>query len=72
MQIKGLKNAKADVRYAVRLAVQYWPNAHLGAVSPRQDIRSAFEFIRNPLNAGECIQAAAGQLMFDALRHEDM
>lgn len=35
------------IRRAVWLAVQYWPNAHLGEITPREDIRSAFRRIRS-------------------------
>ncbi len=63
---------RADVRHAVELAVQYWPNSHLGSYTPRQDIRSAFLFIRNRVNRGEHIQSAVGQLESDAYRHANM
>lgn len=39
--------AKNAIRYAVYDAMQYWPNAHLGDYSRRQDMRSAFKMIRS-------------------------
>lgn len=62
----------SEVRYAVRDAVRYWPNAHLGDLSEAEDRRSAFRFIRNRLRAGWHIQAAVGDLEMDALRHRNM
>jgi hypothetical protein len=67
--IAEIRNA---VGPAVRLAVSYWPNAHLGDCSPREDIRSAFYLIRSALKRGDSIQTAAGQVEFDAYRHADM
>jgi hypothetical protein len=60
------------VRRAVELAVHYWPNAHLGAHSPREDMRSAFRRIRNNINSGLNIQQAAAVVESDAYRHADM
>lgn len=34
------------IRTAVKAAVKYWPNSHLGDFTPREDIRSAFRRIR--------------------------
>lgn len=71
-RITGLTSAtKADIREAVELAVRFWPNAHLGACSAREDIRSAFYRIRN-WAAVEHIQASIGRVYDDALRHSDM
>lgn len=63
---------KADIRAAVLLALRYWPNAHLGAESPRADIRSAFLMIRNRVNRGETIQVAIGAVEASAYRHANM
>jgi len=60
------------VRDAVSLAVKYWPNAHLGAVTPREDIRSAFRLIRSYVWAGDTILQAAAQIETSAYRHMDM
>jgi hypothetical protein len=62
---------KADIRQAVTLATRYWPNAHLGDCSVREDIRSAFYRIRN-WAAVEHIQASIGRVYDDALSHADM
>jgi hypothetical protein len=61
-----------DIRDAVADAVRYWPNAHLGDCTAREDIRSAFLRIRRDVGRGENIQAAAGAVSRDALRHSDM
>lgn len=60
------------IRYIVRLCVTYWPNAHLGDYTPREDIRSAFMMIRSHLKHGDTIQQALGALEMDAYRHMDM
>lgn len=59
------------VRSAVRLAVRYWPNSHLGAYSPREDIRSAFKRIRShePIIG---LLPAVYDIEDDAYRHADM
>lgn len=63
---------QADIRHAVGLAMEYWPNAHLGDRTRRQDMRSAFRMIRDHLRAGYSIQAACGAVSLDAHRHADM
>jgi hypothetical protein len=70
--VATIAEIRNTVEPAVQLAVQYWPNAHLGDCSPREDIRSAFYIIRSAMKRGDSIQAAAGQLEFDAYRHADM
>jgi hypothetical protein len=65
-------NTRTEVRHAVGLAVRHWPNAHLGDVTPREDIRSAFLMIRNRLNRGEPIQSAIGAVLSSAYSHADM
>ncbi len=65
-------NTRADLRHAVWLAVLYWPNSHLGDLSPREDIRGAFRLIRSRLRAGEHIQSAIGALETSAYRHAYM
>jgi hypothetical protein len=60
------------VRDAVSLAVHYWPNAHLGSSTPREDIRSAFRWIRRGIEQGLSIQQAAAVVEGDAYRHADM
>lgn len=60
------------VRDAARLAMDYWPNAHLGDCSRRQDLRSAFYQMRCGLGAGDSIQQAAGAVEMDAYRHANM
>jgi hypothetical protein len=70
--VANISEIRAVVETPVRLAVSYWPNAHLGDCSPREDIRSAFLLIRSAMKRGDSIQAAAGQVEFDAYRHADM
>jgi hypothetical protein len=60
------------VRDAVNLAVRYWPNSHLGDCTPREDMRSAFRWIRRGIEQGLSIQQAAGVVESDAYRHADM
>ncbi len=60
------------LRDAVMDAMQFWPNAHLGTYTRRDDLRSAFRMIRSWLKAGDTIQAAIGRVANDALRHMDM
>lgn len=76
---KAISNITPDIRYdlrrAVKLAVAYWPNAHLGDNSPRQDIRSAFGIIRRQLSRPDMpvsIQQAIDIIEMDAYRHADM
>lgn len=40
---------RADIRYAVALAVAYWPNKHLGEYSRLEDIRRAFQYLRESM-----------------------
>lgn len=60
------------VRDAASLAMRYWPNSHLGELSRRDDLRSAFRLIRNYVNRGLNVQQAAGVVEMDAYRHADM
>jgi hypothetical protein len=59
------------IRDAVSLAVRYWPNSHLGDYTPREDIRSAFKFIRSHAQR-DGLMPAIGALEDDAYRHMDM
>lgn len=58
--------------YRVGLAMDLWPNAHLGDNTRREDMNSAFKMIRSYVAAGHSISAAAGAVENDAYRHEDM
>lgn len=60
------------VREAVAACVQYWPNAHLGEVSPREDLASAFRIMRRRVGSGQSLYQAATYLSDDAMRHVDM
>lgn len=60
------------IRRAVRLAVAYWPNGHLGDCTPREDIHSAFRFLRRHLKSGQPLLSAVGALELDAYRFADM
>lgn len=61
-----------QIREAASLAMHYWPNAHLGAQTRREDLRSAFNIIRNRLNRGESLHNAVAHVEIDAYRHADM
>lgn len=60
------------LRDVVLLCVAYWPNAHLGDDTPRQDIHRAFGRIRMAMATGMDFWAALGRLETDAYRHADM
>lgn len=68
----SLKAHRTDIRRAVALAVRYWPNAHLGDYSPREDIRSAFKMLRSHAAHAGNIQAGIAAVEDDAYRHVDM
>lgn len=63
---------KAKVFEAVAAAKEYWPNAHLGDISPREDIASAFRIMRRRVAAGSTLYQAACAVEIDAFRHADM
>lgn len=64
---------RSDIRQAVSLAMAYWPNAHLGTVTPRDDMRSAFKMLRShaEYHYGD-LYAGIGAVERDAYRHADM
>jgi hypothetical protein len=64
-------DTRRDIRNAVYLAMEYWPNAHLGTNTPRDDMRSAFKMLRSWTDH-ESIQCAIGQLERSAYSHADM
>ena len=61
-----------NIRYVVGKAVRYFPNAHLGAHTAREDIRSAFRIIRSNLSVGDTLQAAVGRLDIITIRHRNI
>lgn len=63
---------KAKIFEAVTAAKTYWPNAHLGDISPREDIASAFRRLRRGVACGQTLFQAACAIEGDALRHMDM
>jgi hypothetical protein len=63
---------REQVREAVAAAMEFWPNAHLGDYTRREDLHSAFGMMRRHIAAGESVGSAAGSVLIDALRHEDM
>lgn len=63
---------RSDIRRAVAMAVRYWPNAHLGDFTPREDIRSAFKMLRAHARRSGNIQSGIAAVEDDALRHVDM
>lgn len=71
-KIEHLEKIERDlIRNAVGLAVRYWPNSHLGDLTPRQDIRSAFRRIRNAEPTIGLLPAVYA-VEDDAYRHMDM
>jgi hypothetical protein len=64
---------REEIRHAVMMAVAYWPNAHLGTISPREDIRSAFRMLRShaDYHFGD-LYAGIGAVERDAYHHFDM
>ena len=62
---------RAFVRQAVRQAMLWWPNAHHGARTRRQDMRTAFTSIRRN-EVMEGINGAAIQVLDSAQRCEGM
>jgi hypothetical protein len=63
---------KQTIREAVKLAVAYWPNSHLGDYSAREDIRSAFKIIRSHAERGAGLHAGIAAVESSAYRHADM
>ena len=61
-----------DIRNAVELAMEFWPNAHLGTNSRRQDMRSAFRMLRSWSMHDGYVQSAIGRLTSSAYSHADM
>lgn len=62
---------RENIRQTVRMAMEYWPNAHLGDMTRLQDMRSAFKLIRDNAQLhglDYCIQ----ELQRSAYRHQDM
>jgi hypothetical protein len=73
MTITNIKpEVRHEIRHAVGAAMQYWPNAHLGDCSRRQDMRGAFMLIRSRIRAGYSINAAIGEVEMSAYRHANM
>lgn len=72
MSIRNLQPIERDlIRHAVKLAVLYWPNAHLGDHTPREDIRSAFFRIRQAEPRIGLLPAVYA-VEEDAYRHADI
>lgn len=63
---------REEIRDAIALAVQYWPNAHLGIYSPLEDMRSAFRMLRSHAAHHGNIYAGIGAVSGDAYRHMNM
>jgi hypothetical protein len=61
-----------SIRAAVKLAMQYWPNSHLGDYSPREDMQSAFRIIRSHAEGGDGLHAGIANVEHSAYRHMDM
>ncbi len=62
---------KQLIRQAVCLAMEYWPNSHLGDYSRRQDMRSAFKQIRDAEPTIGLLPAVY-RVEDDAYNHQDM
>ena len=66
------KDQKQMIRNAVKLAILYWPNSHLGDQTKSEDIITAFQFIRaNIKNLGSLEQACTA-LEINAYTYQDM
>lgn len=65
-------DTRNQIREAVKLAVRYWPNSHLGDYSPREDIRSAFRIMRSHAERGDGLSAGISNVLSSAYRHADM
>lgn len=65
-------DTRRSIREAVKLAVAYWPNSHLGDYSAREDIRSAFIIIRGHAERGDGLHAGIANVLSSAYRHADM
>jgi hypothetical protein len=65
-------DTRDDVRRAVGLALQYWPNAHLGTRTRRDDMRSAFKMLRSWTRHYGAIQPAIGEVERSAYSCMDM
>lgn len=65
-------NDREEIRYAVSLAMRYWPNTHLGDQEPLEDMRSAFAMIRANAEHYGSIRNGIAALSTDAYRHADM
>lgn len=72
----AIRNLTFEERSYVREAVSYakrnWPNAHLGDISPREDMHEAFRRIRRDALAHNCIMVACADLERDTDRYVDM
>lgn len=63
--------ARASIKDAVKLAMEFWPNAHLGDNTRREDMQSAFKMIRSHTKSGN-IYCGIAAVEDSAYRHEDM
>ena len=64
-------DTREDIRDSVDLALEFWPNAHLGTYSRHHDMRQAFKMIRL-YAAVHGIHFAIARLRSDACAHMDM
>jgi len=65
-------DTRDSIREAVKLAMHYWPNAHLGDYSRREDMQSAFRIIRSHAERGNGLQDGISNVLSSAYRHADM
>lgn len=63
---------KYNLKFAVRDAMRYYPNAHLGDNSRLEDLKSAFRFVRSRINKGFSLDGAISELEFDTFRYVNM
>lgn len=71
--ITGLDQGTRElIRLSVGMAMDWWPNSHLGEYSTREDMRSAFEFLRNNIERTGDVWGAAYLLQQDAFTYADM
>jgi hypothetical protein len=72
MEDEMTRQTRNQIREAVKLAMHYWPNSHLGDCSPREDMHSAFTIIRSHAERGDGLHAGIANVVSSAYRHADM
>jgi hypothetical protein len=64
---------REDIIRVVKRAMHYFPNSHLGDVTPREDMRSAFAMIRREMvDFDASLSVALERFDDDINRYKDM